>query len=225
MVDRSGHEGLDSLRALQDFRLRPALESVPGVAEVATVGGFQRTWQLALNPLRMVARKVSLDEVVAAVAAANQDVGGEALEVAEHEQVVVGRGGALTKPADLAAVVVRADADGTAIRLGDLGEVEVVPAPRRGIATLDGDGEVVGGIVVMRNGENALRVIERVKARLDELRDGLFQTGCASRSPTTAPSSSRPPSARWSRCSRRCSSSRWSSSSSSCTCGARSSPS
>ncbi|MFO0745975.1 MAG: CusA/CzcA family heavy metal efflux RND transporter [Myxococcota bacterium] len=172
LVDRSGHTSLDGLRAIQDFRLRPQLESVPGVAEVASVGGFARTWQIALDPLRMAARNVSLADVEMAVKAANEDVGGEALEVAEHEQVVVGRG-LLTKPADLAAVVLRAGADGETVTLGDVGEVEVVPEARRGIAELDGQGEVVGGIIVMRDGENALSVIERVKARLDTLREGL----------------------------------------------------
>ena len=172
LTDRTGRHALDALRTLQDVELRPALESVAGVAEVATVGGFERTWQIALDPLRMAALAVSLEDVRAALGRANREAGGEALEMAEHEHVVSVRA-RLTHVRELERVPIAVRGPGVPIVLGQVGEAVSAPLPRRGIAELDGDGEVVGGIVVMRDGENALRVIEAVKARLDELAPGL----------------------------------------------------
>ncbi len=172
LVDRSGALGLAELRSLQDFRLRRALESVPGVAEVASIGGVVRQLEVQLDPARLRAFGVAAEQVVAAVRAGNADGGGGSLEVAGHEIVVRTRGYAHTAR-DFGAVAIRADAAGRTVRVSDVAQVAWVPAPRRGIAELDGEGEVAGGIVVLRTGENARAVILRVKARLAELRTSL----------------------------------------------------
>lgn len=172
VVDRSGKTSLADLRALQDWQIRYSLESVPGVAEVASVGGFVKQYQIALHPDALVARNIPLDRVVEAVRASNRDTGGETLEVAEHEQMVRGRG-FLRTAKDLEEVVVAVGDHGVPVLVRHLGEVSEVAAARRGIGELNGEGEAVGGIVVMRQGENALSVIERVKARLAEVEPGL----------------------------------------------------
>jgi Cu(I)/Ag(I) efflux system membrane protein CusA/SilA len=172
LVDRSGTRDLADLRALQDFRIRYALASVPGVAEVASIGGVVRQVEIQLDPARLRALGVSLDEVSAAVRSGNADAGAGSLEVAGHEIVVRTRGYAKTLE-DFEEIAIRAEADGRAVRVGDVAQVVWTPAPRRGIAELDGAGEVAGGIVVMRSGENARAVIARVKARLADLRASL----------------------------------------------------
>ncbi len=174
LVDRSGRHDLSELRSLQDWNLRYALASVPGVAEVASVGGFVREYQVQVDPNRLRTFGIPLAQVVAAVRAANQDTGGGVLEIAGHEQVIRGRG-LIAKPADLERVPLRASADGTPVTLRDVAVVSLGPELRRGLVELDGEGEVVGGIVVMRWGENALGVIEAVKARLEEVKPGLPQ--------------------------------------------------
>jgi Cu(I)/Ag(I) efflux system membrane protein CusA/SilA len=172
LVDRSGQLDLAQLRSLQDWNLRYALQSVPGVAEVASVGGFVRQYEVQVDPNRLAALRVPLGEVIRAVRETNEDTGGDTLELAGHEYVIRGRG-YLSSADDLRRTALRATAEGTPIRLEDVAEVSLVPAPRRAIAELDGEGEVVGGVVVMRHGENALRVIRAVQARLEELRPGL----------------------------------------------------
>jgi len=172
LVDDTGRHDLQELRSLQDWFVRYALASVPGVAEVASIGGFVKEYQVRLDPARLAARSVTLAAVTRAVRETNGDAGGRVLEVAGHEHMVRGRG-YVRDVADLAGTVVRLAPDGTPILLGDLGEVTLGPAMRRGIAEWNGQGEVVGGIVVMRYGENALRVIDRVKERLDDVRRGL----------------------------------------------------
>ncbi len=172
LVDRSGAHDLAELRTLQDFRLRLVLASVPGVAEVASLGGVVRQLEIQLDPARLRAFGVAGEEVAAAVRAGNADSGAGSLEVAGHEVVVRTRGYARTLD-DFGALAVRASADGTPVRVRDVAQVAWTPAPRRGIAELDGEGEVAGGIVVMRSGENALAVIQRVKARLADLRASL----------------------------------------------------
>jgi len=172
LVDRSGKHDLAQLRSLQDWHLRYALASVPGVAEVASVGGFVREVQVQVDPERLRSFGVPLADVVAAVRAANQETGGGVLEIAEHEQVIRGRG-LIEKPADLEGIALRTSASGTPVRLRDVAVVSLGPEMRRGVADLDGEGEVVGGIVVMRFGENALAVIDAVKQRLDEIRASL----------------------------------------------------
>lgn len=167
LVDRSGRLDLAGLRSLQDWTLRYALASVPGVAEVASLGGAVRQYQVAVDPNRLAARGIALGEVIRAVQASNEDAGGRVVEMAGHEYVVRGRG-YLRSPEDLERVALRAD-DGVPITVGDVGRVTLGPDMRRGVAELDGDGEVVGGIVVMRYGGDALAVIDAVKARLAEL--------------------------------------------------------
>jgi Cu(I)/Ag(I) efflux system membrane protein CusA/SilA len=172
LVDRSGGHDLQELRALQDWNLRYALESVEGVAEVAAVGGFIKEYQIVLDPVRLQAQSLGIAAVVRAVREANEEVGGRTIEIAEHEHMIRGRG-YVKDLDDLRATPVDVGPDGIPIRLGDVAEIGIGPAPRRGIAELDGEGEAVGGIVIMRYGENALRVIERVKGRLEELKPGL----------------------------------------------------
>jgi Cu(I)/Ag(I) efflux system membrane protein CusA/SilA len=172
LVDRNGKHDLAELRSLQDWNLRYALASVPGVAEVASVGGFVRQYQVQVDPNRLRAYGVTLPEVVAAVRSSNQDSGGGVLEISGHEQVIRGRG-YVTKREDLEEVPLRVNASGTPVLVRDVGEVTLGPDMRRGVAELDGDGETVGGIVVMRYGENALATIDAVKARLEAVRAGL----------------------------------------------------
>ncbi|HSF44001.1 MAG TPA: CusA/CzcA family heavy metal efflux RND transporter [Thermoanaerobaculia bacterium] len=168
LVDESGQLDLAELRSLQDWNLRYALESVPGVAEVASVGGFVKQYQIELDPNKLLAYGIPFGEVVRAVRESNEDVGGRALEVAGHEYIVRGRGYVRT-PGDLEAIPLKVGAGGTPVLLRDVGVVSLGPEPRRGLAELDGRGEAVGGIVVMRYGENALDVIRAVKTRLAEV--------------------------------------------------------
>ncbi len=172
LVDRSGGTSLEELRSLQDWQLRYALESVPGVAEVASLGGFEREYQVQIDPLRLRAFGVGLEQVTRALREANMDSGGRTIELAGHENMIRGRG-YLRSLDDLRTVPVGVGENSVPVLVRDLGEVAVVASPRRGIAELDGDGEAVGGIVIMRYGENALRVIDAVKQRMEELRAGL----------------------------------------------------
>ncbi|HET9621562.1 MAG TPA: CusA/CzcA family heavy metal efflux RND transporter [Kofleriaceae bacterium] len=172
LVDRSGKHDLQALRALQDWNLRYALASVDGVAEVASVGGFVKQYQVTVDPEKLLAFGVSIQDVKQAIQRSNQDVGGGVLEIAGHEHVVRGRG-YVRSPDDLRRVAVKTTPRGTPVTIGDVGDVQLGPEGRRGIAELDGQGEVAGGIVIMRYGQNALDVIAGVKARLDELRKTL----------------------------------------------------
>ena len=172
LVDETGQHDLAELRGFQDWHLRYWLASVPGVAEVASIGGFVKQYQVNLDPNKLAASDLAVGDVVRAIKASNNDVGGRLLEFAGREYMVRGRG-YLTSSADIAAVALGADARGTPIRVADVGEVRLGPDIRRGVAELDGRGEVVGGIVIMRYGENALGVIDRVKAKLREVEDAL----------------------------------------------------
>ncbi len=172
LVDRSGRHDLAQLRSLQDWNLRYALASVPGVAEVASIGGFVRQYQVQVDPGRLRAYGIALRDVVAAVRQANHETGGGVIELAEHEQVVRGRG-YVRSLEDLEQVPLRVSETGVPVLLRDVSRVAFGPDLRRGLVELDGEGEVVGGIVVMRFGENALAVIDAVKARLAEARLGL----------------------------------------------------
>ena len=167
LVDRTGGNDLMELQSLQDWTLRYALQALPGVAEVASVGGFQKEYQIDLDPNRLAALGISLRQVLEAVRRSNNDVGGRVLEVSGTEHFVRGRG-YVKGISDLENVVLTSY-QGTPVRIRDLGVVQIGPAERRGIAELDGYGQAVGGVVVMRMGENALDVIARVKARLEEL--------------------------------------------------------
>ncbi len=172
VLDESGAHDLGELRALHDFSIRYALASVPGVAEVAPVGGFVPQYQVTLDPVRLRELGVSLADVGAALRESNGDVGGRIIEMSEREYFVRGRG-YVGSEHDLESVVIRAGADGTPLRVGDVGSVRIGGEIRRGAADWNGTGDVVSGIVVMRYGENALEVIERVEARLSELRVSL----------------------------------------------------
>jgi Cu(I)/Ag(I) efflux system membrane protein CusA/SilA len=168
LVDRSGTHSLDELRSFQDWTLRYALQAVPGVAEVAPVGGFVKQYQVTVDPNRLAAYNLPLDAVVAAIRRSNNETGGRLLEFSGAEYMVRGRGYAKSI-ADLRQIVVKVAAGGIPVLLRDVAQVEIGPEIRRGIADLDGAGDTVGGIVVMRHGENALNVINRVKTRLAEL--------------------------------------------------------
>jgi Cu(I)/Ag(I) efflux system membrane protein CusA/SilA len=163
---------LGQLRSYQDWHLRYALQSVPGVAEVASVGGFKKQYQVTIDPDALAAYHLPLDKVMMAIRASNSDVGGRSIEFSGREYVVRGLGYVKSR-ADVEAIAVGADQRGTPILLGDVGVVEEGPDQRRGIAEMDGEGEAVGGIVVMRYGENALNVIERVKAKMHEIEPSL----------------------------------------------------
>ena len=168
LVDDSGTQDLAALRSLQDWQLRYALASVEGVAEVASIGGFVKQYQVNLDPIRLAAYDMSVRDVVDAIRAGNNDVEGRLLEFSGREYMVRGRG-YLQSVEDIEKVSLGADPRGTPVRVRDVATVGLGPDIRRGVADLDGRGEVVGGIVVMRFGENALGVIERVKVKLREL--------------------------------------------------------
>lgn len=172
LLDRSGKQDLQELRALQDWSLKYALSSVEGVAEVASVGGFVKEYQVTVDPEKLLAYGVTVHDVVMAIQRSNQDVGGSVIEVAGHEHVIRGRG-YIKSPHDLEQVALKTTARGTPITVADVGAVQLGPEIRRGVAELNGQGEVVGGIVIMRYGQNALDVIDGIKARLDEIRKTL----------------------------------------------------
>lgn len=172
LVDKSGMHNLAELRSLQDWYLRYHLKAVPGVAEVAPLGGFVRQYQVNVDPNRLRAYGVPISKVVEAVRASNNDVGGRLVEFSGAEYMVRGRGYARSI-ADLENVALAASPGGVPVRVKDVGRVTLGPDMRRGVADLDGTGDVVSGIVVMRQGENALDVIERVKAKLHEIEPGL----------------------------------------------------
>ena len=163
---------LADLRSTQDWFLRYQLQAVPGVAEVAPLGGFVRQYQVNVDPNRLAAYGIPISKVVAAVRSGNNDVGGRLVELTGREYMVRGRGYARST-GDLANIVLAASPNGVPVLVRDVGTVTLGPDIRRGIADLDGQGEVVSGIVVMRQSENALRVIERVKAKLKEIEPGL----------------------------------------------------
>ncbi len=171
--DVSGRHDLSELRSLQDWFLRYHLESVPGVSEVAAVGGFVKQYQVDVDPSRLLAWNVPLSRVLDAVRRGSGDAGGRVIELAGTEYVVRSRG-LVSSPRDIAKIVVGEDrASGRPILVEDVAEVAVGPEMRRGVADLDGEGDTVGGVVVMRHGENALAVIERVRAKLAELERSL----------------------------------------------------
>ncbi|MBA4793424.1 MAG: efflux RND transporter permease subunit [Phenylobacterium sp.] len=172
LVDRSGRHDLSQLRSLQDWFLRYELKSLPGVAEVASVGGMVRQYQVVLDPTKLAAYGVTHTEVVGALRNANQEAGGSVLELGEAEYMVRS-GGYLASLDDFRAVPLRAAAGGVPVRLGDVATVQVGPEMRRGIAELDGQGEVAGGVVILRSGKNARETIGAVKSKLAELKGSL----------------------------------------------------
>jgi copper/silver efflux system protein len=171
LVDHSGRHSSDELRSYQDWFLRYSLASVPGVAEVATVGGQARQFQVSVDPNKLAAYRIPIGAVISAVKSSNSEVGGRLAEFSGREYMVRGRG-YVKKTRDLETAVLKAY-DGTPVRLGEVANVSLGPELRRGLTDLDGQGDAVSGIVVMRQGENALNVIGRVKARLTELKGSL----------------------------------------------------
>ena len=171
LVDESGKNNLADLRSLQDWHLRYALESVPGVAEVASVGGFVKEYQVDLDPNKLVAYGIPVSDVVAKIRMSNGDVGGKIFEVGSTEYFVRGRG-YIKSIGDIENIPLKA-VSGTPVYVRNVGTVHLGPDLRRGIAELDGKGEVAGGIVIMRYGQNALTVIENVKKKLEEIKSSL----------------------------------------------------
>ena len=171
LVDDSGKHDLAELRSIQDWNLRYALASVKGVSEVAPVGGFVKQYQVDLDPNALVAYKIPLSDVVSAIKMSNADVGGRIFEVATTEYFIRGRG-YIKKIEDIENIVLKVE-NGTPVYVKNIATVHLGGDMRRGVAELDGRGEVVGGIVVMRYGENALRVIDGVKKKIEEIKSSL----------------------------------------------------
>jgi copper/silver efflux system protein len=171
LVDKTGKHDLQQLRSIQDWNVRYALESVPGVAEVAGVGGFVKQYQVNVDPNKLLGFGVTTDDVVKAVRASNEEVGGRVIEIAGHEQVIRGRGYVKT-PDDIGRAPIKV-ISGTPVRIRDVAVVSIGPDIRRGVTELNGEGEAPGGVVIMRYGENALTVIEAVKERLLEIERSL----------------------------------------------------
>jgi len=166
VVDETGGHDLSELRSIQDYFIKLGLESVPGVSQVASVGGFVKQYQVTVDPNRLSAYNISIMKVMESVRKSNQDVEGRVLEMSGREYMIRGRG-YIKDLNDLEYVVVGSNSAGTPILLKDVARVQLGPEIRRGVADLDGKGEVTGGIVIVRFGENVLNVIERVKAKIE----------------------------------------------------------
>ncbi len=172
LVDRTGRHSLQELRSFQDWYLRYYLQSVPGVAEVASIGGFVKQYQITIDPNRLLAYNVPLTTVLDAVRKGNQETGGRLLEFSGAEYMVRGRGYAKSIK-DLEEIVVSRDKSGTPVLIKHIANITLGPDIRRGLADLNGEGDTVGGTVIMRYGENALNVINRVKAKIKEIEPSL----------------------------------------------------
>ena len=172
LVDRSGGHDLAGLRSIQDWFLRYELQTIPGVAEVASVGGMVRQYQIVLDPYRMASLGVTHAEVVSAVQAANQETGGSVVELGEAEYMVRASG-YLANLDDFRQIALRTAPGGVPVTLGDVAHIQLGPELRRGIAELNGEGEVAGGIIVLRQGADVRTAITAVEARLDQLRASL----------------------------------------------------
>ena len=172
LVDRSGQHDLAQLRALQDWFLKYELKSVPNVAEVASIGGMVKQYQVVLNPDRLRAYNIPHSKIIDAIQKANQETGGSVLELGEAEYMVRSPG-YLKSLDDFRKIPLMTSDAGVSVRLGDVARIQTGPEMRRGIAELDGEGEVAGGVIVMRSGKNALETIAAVKEKLQSLRAGL----------------------------------------------------
>jgi len=172
LVDKTGKHDLAQLRSIQDWYLRYPLQTVPGVSEVASVGGYVKQYQVEIDPNVLQAYEIPLSTVIAAIKRSNNDVGGRLFEMGETEYMVRGLG-YIKSIADIKTIPVGVDTNGTPIRLQDVAHIQIGPELRRGIVELNGEGEVAGGVVIMRFGENALATIEDVRKKLDELKKGL----------------------------------------------------
>lgn len=172
LVDETGQNDLQELRSFQDWTLRYALESLPGVAQVASVGGYVKQYQVEINPNALLAYDIPLHKIIMAIRDSNNDVGGRTVEMSGREYMVQGRG-YIKSIEDIEMIPVMTTKEGVPVLIRDLGRVQIGSDMRRGLVELDGEGEVVGGIVIMRYGENALKVIERVKEKLNDLKPSL----------------------------------------------------
>jgi len=172
LVDRTGKHDLAELRSLQDWYMRYRLQTVNGVAEVASIGGFVKQYQVAVDPDALSAYNIPLSKVKHAIMRSNNDVGGRLLEMSETEYMVRGLG-YIKSIEDIKDIPIGSDANGTPIRVRDVAHVHIGPEIRRGLTDLNGEGDVAGGIVIMRFGENALATIEAVRDKLEELKAGL----------------------------------------------------
>lgn len=172
LVDRTGQHDLAQLRALQDWFLKFELKTLPNVAEVATIGGQVKQYQVQLDPLVLASRGITQAEVKAAIDKANQEAGGSVLNLGESEYVVRASG-YLKNLADFRAIPLRLDANNVPVTLGDIANIQLGPDLRRGISELDGEGEAVGGVVILRSGKNAREAIEAVKTKLEQLKSSL----------------------------------------------------
>ncbi len=172
LVDKSGTHSLADLWSYQDWVLRYALQRVPGVAEVAGLGGFQKQYQVTVDPVKLQAYSVGVVDIMDAIKHSNSEVGGRLIEWNGKEFMVRGRG-YVKSTKDLGLIAVKTTKAGTPVLLRDVADIALGPQIRRGVADLNGDGDVVGGIIIMRHGENALNVIERVKAKLAEIKSSM----------------------------------------------------
>ncbi|PYP84586.1 MAG: CusA/CzcA family heavy metal efflux RND transporter [Blastocatellia bacterium AA13] len=172
LVDRTGKHNLAELRSLEDYYLRYHLQTVPGVAEVAPLGGFVRQYQVNVDPNRLQTYNITIDKLVSAVRGGNSEVGGRVVEFTGREYMVRGHG-YIKSASDIEKIVLATNQAGTPVTVRDVGSVVLGPDIRRGVSDLDGTGEAVSGIIVMRQGDNALAVIDRVKAKLKEIEPGL----------------------------------------------------
>ncbi|MBI4650354.1 efflux RND transporter permease subunit, partial [Candidatus Desantisbacteria bacterium] len=171
LVDETGQHSLAELRSFQDWYLRYYIQSIPGVAEVAPIGGFVKQYQVIVDPVKLISFGIPINEVVEAIRMGNNDVGGRLIEFSGKEYMVRGRG-YIKSIKDIESIVVGNDKD-TPILIKHIGNVELGPDIRRGVADLDGKGDVVGGIIIMRQDESALKVIDRVKEKLKEIETSL----------------------------------------------------
>ncbi len=172
LVDKTGQHDLAQLRSLQDWYLRYPLQTVDGVAEVASVGGYVKQYQVEVDPNALQRYNISLNTVKTAIKTSNQSVGGRLIEMAETEYMIRSSG-YIQSIQDLNSIPVAIDSNGTPIRLQDVAHIQVGPELRRGLVDLDGEGEVAGGVIIMRYGENALSTIKAVRAKLESLKSGL----------------------------------------------------
>ncbi|MBT5631203.1 MAG: efflux RND transporter permease subunit, partial [Nitrospina sp.] len=171
LVDKTGTYDLSELRSIQDWYLRYELQTVSGVSEVASIGGYVKQYQVEVDPNKLAAYKLPLHKIIMAIKRSNNDVGGRLLEMSETEYMVRGLG-YIQSINDLNRVPLGVDKQGTPILLKDVARVQLGPELRRGLVDLNGEGEVVGGIVIQRYGENALEVIQNVKKKLESLKSG-----------------------------------------------------
>src|SRR6202165_3135766 len=168
LVDKSGKHSLADLRSLQDWTIRYQLQAVPGVAEVASLGGFVRQFQITVDPNKLAAYRIPLMQVMTAVRSSNNEVGARLVEWSGAEYMVRARG-YVKNVADLEKIVIKTDERGTPVLLRDVANIQLGPEMRRGVAELDGQGETAAGVVILPQSEDALAVITRVKERLAEM--------------------------------------------------------